>query len=95
MNLEMNDLNIVVNCAKTVIKTLTSMESLKNKLDFTLEEINFALGRLLDGEESKKDYVILYDVCIFCMEIGGLEEFGLKYGHDDIQGAILKMQEIN
>lgn len=95
MNLETSDLNIVVNCAKTIIKTLTNMETLKNKSDFTLEEINFALGKLLDGEASKKDYVILHSACIFCMEIGGLNEFGLKYGYDDIQQVLLRIEELN
>jgi len=95
MNLETSDLNIVINCAKTAIKTLASMETLKNKSDFTQEEINVALGKMLDGDVSKKDYVILHSACVFCMEIGGLDSFGLKYGYDDIQQAILRIEELN
>jgi len=88
----MSDENIIINCAKTAVKALFSMESLRDKSDFSADEINQSLGKFLDGNTSSKDYNILHSACVFCMDIGGLEEFGLKYNNEEIQQVLLKIE---
>lgn len=92
MNLELSDIDVIVNCSKTAIKVLEETEELKKKLDFNKQEIELALNNLLEKKAKLKDYMILHSICIFCLEISGLENLGLKYDYDTIQKVILNLE---
>jgi len=94
MNLEMSDIDVIVNCSKTAIRIIEETDDLKKKLDFSKQEIESALNNLLEKNAQLKDYTILHSICSFCLEIGGLENLGLRYDYDTIQQVILNLEAL-
>jgi len=89
MGINIQDANVVVNCAKTVIRILEETSILSKNIDFSKEEIQSSIDNLLNEKIEFKDNIIYHSVCIFCLEIAGLENFGLRYDYNTIQQTIL------
>lgn len=90
--IEMNDVNVIINCAKTCLRVISETETLKNKIDFSKEEIQSSIDNLLEEKASFKDFTILHSTGVFCMEIGGLDSLGLKYDYDTIQQTLMNIE---
>lgn len=93
MKLEMSDINVITNCAKTCLKVISETNTLKKKLDFSKDEIETSLNNLLEEKTNLKNMAILHSVGVFCMEIGGLESLGLNYDKDTIQQTLLNIEK--
>ena len=88
MKLSLEHTNILVNCAKTIIRVLSETEELKKSMDFSVEEFQEACDRALEQKLEFRDLSALHFAGVWCYDTGGLEAFGLKYDKETINEAL-------